>query len=162
LAERAIEWTREHLNEQDKEWLRSLPLQRRVPHFLILPPPPHTPGQWGDGFKNIDSAATFSFQHTPICFFFLTPLPVVFVRDEGVRRQTGEHVRIEPGKKYFINAGSVGQPRDGNWRAGYCIYDAESKLVELLRVKYDVATAQKKITKSGLPRLLAERLGMGR
>ena len=87
---------------------------------------------------------------------------MVFVRDEGVRRQASEHIRIEPGKKYFINAGSVGQPRDGNWRAGYCIYDIENNLVELLRVKYDLATAQKKITKAGLPRLLAERLGMGR
>jgi diadenosine tetraphosphatase ApaH/serine/threonine PP2A family protein phosphatase len=69
---------------------------------------------------------------------------MVFVRDDGVRRQNSEHIRIEPGKKYFINAGSVGQPRDGNWRAGYCIYDIENNLVELLRVKYDLATAQKK------------------
>ena len=89
-------------------------------------------------------------------------VPMVFVRDDGVRRQNSEHIRIESGKKYFINAGSVGQPRDGNWRAGYCIYDIENNLVELLRVKYDLATAQKKITKAGLPRLLAERLAMGR
>ena len=73
-----------------------------------------------------------------------------------------EHIHIEPAKKYFINAGSVGQPRDGNWRAGYCIYDVENKFVELLRVKYDLAAAQKKIVKAGLPRLLAERLAMGR
>jgi hypothetical protein len=46
--------------------------------------------------------------------------------------------------------------------AGYCIYDVENELVELLRIKYDLATAQKKITKAGLPRLLAERLAMGR
>ena len=70
--------------------------------------------------------------------------------------------RIEPTKKYFINMGSVGQPRDGNWRAAYCIYDMENTLVEQLRVKYDLAVAQKKIIKAGLPRLLAERLAIGR
>ncbi len=87
---------------------------------------------------------------------------MVFVRDEGVRREASEHIRIELGKKYFINAGSVGQPRDGNWRAAYCIYDVENNLVELLRVKYDLASAQTKIIEAGLPRLLAERLEMGR
>ena len=79
-----------------------------------------------------------------------------------MRCEAAEHIRIEPAKKYFINAGSVGQPRDGNWRAGYCIYDVENNLVELLRIKYDLAAAQKKITKAGLPRLLSERLAMGR
>jgi diadenosine tetraphosphatase ApaH/serine/threonine PP2A family protein phosphatase len=87
---------------------------------------------------------------------------MVFVRDQGVHHQRTEHLRIEPGKKYLINAGSVGQPRDGNWRAGYCIYDVENRLVELLRVKYDITTAQKKIAKAGLPQLLAERLALGR
>ena len=86
----------------------------------------------------------------------------MFVRDQGVRQEKAEHMRIEPAKKYFINAGSIGQPRDGNWRAAYCIYDIENNLVELVRVKYDVAAAQKKISKAGLPQLLAERLAMGR
>jgi diadenosine tetraphosphatase ApaH/serine/threonine PP2A family protein phosphatase len=62
----------------------------------------------------------------------------------------------------MINMGSVGQPRDGNWRAAYCIYDIENNLVEQLRVKYDLAVAQQKIIKAGLPRLLAERLALGR
>ena len=87
---------------------------------------------------------------------------MVFVRDQGVRQQRIEHVRIEPGKKYFINVGSVGQPRDGNWRAAYSIYDDANNLVELVRVKYDVATAQKKILKAGLPQVLAERIAIGR
>ena len=87
---------------------------------------------------------------------------MVFVRDESVRREKVEHIRIEPAKKYFINMGSVGQPRDGNWRAGYCIYDTENNLVQLFRVKYDLAAVQKKIAEAGLPRLLAERLAIGR
>jgi diadenosine tetraphosphatase ApaH/serine/threonine PP2A family protein phosphatase len=162
LAERAIEWTRDRLNEQDREWLRSLPLQRQVHDFTIVHATLDTPGQWGYVFNNLDAAASFTYQKTPLCFFGHTHVPMVFVGDHGVRRQSSDHIRIEPGEKYFINAGSVGQPRDGNWRAAYCTYDVENNLVELLRVKYDLAAAQKKITEAGLPRLLAERLAMGR
>jgi len=113
-------------------------------------------------FNNLDAAASLTYQHTTVCFFGHTHVPMVFIRDDGVRRESIEHIRIEPTKKYFINMGSAGQPRDGNWRAAYCIYDMENNLVEQLRVKYDLAVAQKKIVKAGLPRLLAERLAIGR
>ncbi|MFL6569020.1 MAG: metallophosphoesterase, partial [Chthoniobacterales bacterium] len=69
---------------------------------------------------------------------------------------------IDPTKKYFVNAGSVGQPRDGDWRAAYCIYDTERNVIEQRRVKYDLAAVQKKIINAGLPRVLAERLELGR
>ena len=162
LAERAIEWTRNTLTEQDKEWLRGLPLQKRAHDFTIVHATLDTPGQWGYVFSNLDAAASFTYQRTALCFFGQTHVPMVFVRDQGVRQQRIEHIRIEAGKKYFINVGSVGQPRDGNWRAAYSIYDDANNLVELVRVKYDVATAQKKILKAGLPQLLAERIAIGR
>jgi diadenosine tetraphosphatase ApaH/serine/threonine PP2A family protein phosphatase len=162
LAEFAIRWTRDNLTDQDKQWLRDLPLQRRVHDFTIVHATLDTPGQWGYVFNNLDAAASFTYQRTTVCFFGHTHVPMVFIRDEGVRRERTEHVRIEAARKYFINMGSVGQPRDGNWRAAYCIYDTENKLVELLRVKYDLAAVQKKITKAGLPQLLAERLAIGR
>ena len=85
-----------------------------------------------------------------------------FVRDDGVKRVKTEQLVIEPGKKYFINTGSVGQPRDGDWRAAYCIYDTERNVVEQRRLKYDLAAAQKKIIQAGLPRVLAKRLELGR
>ncbi len=88
---------------------------------------------------------------------------MAFIRDDnGIRRVRIEQLRIEMTKKYFINTGSVGQPRDSEWRAAYCIYDIENNIVEQRRVKYDLASAQKKIINAGLPRLLAERLGIGR
>ena len=162
LAEHAIAWTRDHLTEEDKEWLRDLRLQRQVRDFTIVHATLDTPEQWGYVFNNLDAAASFTYQHTPVCFFGHTHVPMAFVRDDGVKRMKIEHLRIEPGKKYFINVGSVGQPRDGDWRAAYCIYDIESNLVEQRRLKYDLAAAQKKIVKSGLPALLAERLAIGR
>lgn len=69
---------------------------------------------------------------------------------------------IENTKRYLINVGSVGQPRDNDWRAAYCIYHIDNHLIEQRRVEYDLATAQKKIIQAGLPRLLADRLELGR
>jgi predicted phosphodiesterase len=163
LAERAIQWTRANLTDQDKEWLRTMPLQKQVQDFTIVHATLDTPGQWGYVFNTLDAVASFTYQRTAVCFFGHTHVPMVFIRGQsGVRQERREHIRIEPGRKYFINAGSVGQPRDGNWRAAYCIYDIESNLVELLRIKYDLATAQKKIANAGLPQPLAERLAIGR
>ena len=162
LAERAIKWTRDKLTEKDKQWLRDLPFQKQVRDFTIVHATLDTPEQWGYVFNNLDAAASFTYQHTTICFFGHTHVPMVFIRDEGVRRELIDHVRIEPAKKYFINVGSVGQPRDGNWRAAYCVYDVENNLVQQIRIKYDLATAQKKVIEAGLPRPLAERLAIGR
>ncbi|HJT81370.1 MAG TPA: metallophosphoesterase family protein [Chthoniobacterales bacterium] len=162
LAEHAIEWTRANLKPEDKDWLRDLRLERQVRDFTIVHATLDTPAQWGYVFNNLDAAASFTYQHTAICFFGHTHVPMAFIREDGVRRVTFELLRIDPGRKYFINAGSTGQPRDGDWRAAYCLYDSEENIVELHRVRYDLDTAQKKIIKAGLPRLLAERLAMGR
>ncbi len=67
-----------------------------------------------------------------------------------------------PSKKYFINVGAVGQPRDNNPKAAYVIYDMDAQTIELRRLEYDIAAAQKKILDAGLPERLAERLAFGR
>jgi predicted phosphodiesterase len=162
MAEQAIEWTRNNLTEADKNWLRDLRLQRQVRDFTIVHATLDTPAQWGYVFNNLDAAASFTYQHTTVCFFGHTHVPMAFIRDDGVKRGRIEQLRIETAKKYFINVGSVGQPRDGDWRAAYSIYHIEQNSVEQRRVKYDLATAQKKINKVGLPALLAERLAVGR
>jgi diadenosine tetraphosphatase ApaH/serine/threonine PP2A family protein phosphatase len=66
------------------------------------------------------------------------------------------------GKKYFVNTGSVGQPRDGDCRASYVIYDVKAKEIELRRLAYDLGTTQNKIRKVGLPERLAKRLELGK
>ena len=162
LAEQAINWTREHLTEEDKHWLGGLRLTRQVRDFTIVHATLDTPAEWGYVFKNLDAVASFTYQHTTVCFFGHTHVAGAFVRDEGVKRVTVEQLTIEPGKKYFINTGSVGQPRDGDPRAAYCIYHTERNVVQQRRIKYDVPAAQKKIIDAGLPRLLAERLQYGR
>lgn len=162
MAEAAIQWTRDNLTEEDKNWLLEMKLQRQVRDFTIVHATLDTPGQWGYVFNNLDAAASFTYQHTTVCFFGHTHVPIAFIRDEGVERQRIDKLRIDPGKKYFINVGSVGQPRDGDWHAAYCIYHLDSAVVEQRRLKYDLKTAQRKIIDAGLPRVLAERLAIGR
>jgi diadenosine tetraphosphatase ApaH/serine/threonine PP2A family protein phosphatase len=162
LAERAINWTREHVTDADKLWLSELRLTRQVRDFTIVHATLDTPAEWGYVFNNLDAIASFTYQHTTICFFGHTHVAGAFVRDGSVQRVKTEQLVIEVGKKYFINTGSVGQPRDGDPRAAYCIYDTDREIVEQRRIKYDLATAQRKIIDAGLPRQLAERLEFGR
>ncbi len=162
LAEHAINWTRDHLADEDKEWLRGLRLARQVRDFTIVHATLDAPGQWGYVLNSLDAVASFAYQHTTLCFFGHTHVPVAYVRDGGVQRLHEDKLMIEPTKKYFINVGSIGQPRDGDWRAAYCIYDLETNMVERRRVRYDLAKTQAKIVKAGLPTLLARRLEVGK
>jgi len=162
LAEEAMTWTREQLNTADKEWLRSLRLQRQVRDFTIVHATLDTPHKWGYVFNQLDAAASFSYQHTAVCFIGHTHSPKAYIRDGSVRTLALDVLALQQGKKYLINVGSVGQPRDGDWRSSYCIYDTTTSEIHLRRLEYDIAEAQKAIIAAGLPRKLAERLSVGR
>jgi diadenosine tetraphosphatase ApaH/serine/threonine PP2A family protein phosphatase len=87
---------------------------------------------------------------------------VAFIRDSMVRGGTYSKFKIEAGKKYFVNVGAIGQPRDNNPKAAYVIFDMDEGTIELRRLDYDIPTAQKKILDAGLPPRLAERLAFGK
>ncbi|MEJ5237188.1 MAG: metallophosphoesterase family protein, partial [Limisphaera sp.] len=144
LAAEAVMWTRQQLSEEDRQWLRDLRYVRMVTNFTIVHATLDAPQRWGYVFDKLAAAASFPYQNTPVCFFGHTHVPVAFVRDSMVRGGTYSKFRIEPGKKYFINVGAVGQPRDGNPKAAYVVYDVDEGTVELRRLDYDIATAQKK------------------
>src|SRR3984957_15226877 len=113
LAEEAINWTRQQLTEEDKQWLRDLKMVRQVRDFTIVHATLDTPHRWGYVFNQLDAAASFNYQHTSLCFYGPTHAPGVYIRDGPITSVVFDHLRIEPQKKYFINVGSVGQPRDG-------------------------------------------------
>jgi predicted phosphodiesterase len=161
LAEVAIRWTRDHLTDDDKAWLANLRLVRQVRDFTIVHATLDTPHQWGYVFNQLDAAASFNYQYTNVCFYGHTHAPRAYVRDSSVHAVPLDVLNIEPGKKYFINVGSVGQPRDGDWHASYCIYHADKGYVELRRIEYDIYTAQDKVVDAGLPQRLADRLALG-
>jgi predicted phosphodiesterase len=162
-AAEAINWTRDQLTPDDRQWLRELKYMRLVTSFTLVHATLDQPQRWGYVFDKLAAAASFTYQNTAICFFGHTHVPLAFVRDAGqVRGGTYSKFKIEPGKKYFINVGSVGQSRDGVPKATYVVYDMQEQSIELRRLDYDMATTQKKILDAGLPARLAERLALGR
>jgi len=162
LAEEAISWTRDHLAGADKAWLAGLPLTRQVRDFTIVHATLDAPEGWGYIFNDFDAAASFAHQRTPLCFFGHTHCPTAFMHNTEVHRVPVGQITLLPEKTYFINGGSVGQPRDRDWRAAYCILHTDRQMVEQRRVKYDLKRTQKKIRDAGLPDRLADRLAAGR
>jgi predicted phosphodiesterase len=161
-AAEAVIWTRNQLTTDDRQWLRDLKYSRMVANFTIVHATLDAPQRWGYVFDKLAAAASFPYQNTQLCFFGHTHVPVAFMRDTAVRGGTYSKFKIDPAKKYFINVGAVGQPRDNNPKAGYVVYDADAGTIELRRLDYDIATTQAKIRAAGLPERLAERLEFGR
>ena len=162
LAEEALDWTREQLAPADQQWLRELRMQRQVRDFTIVHSTLDTPHKWGYVTTQLDAAASFSYQHTGICFIGHTHVPRAYVREGSVRTLSFGTLQIQRNQKYLVNVGSVGQPRDGDWRAAYCIYDTVKNEIELRRLPYDLRGAQQAILAAGLPQKLAGRLSVGR
>jgi predicted phosphodiesterase len=161
-AAEAVNWTRKQLSEEDRQWLRDLKYFRMVTSFSMVHATLDGPQRWGYVFDKLAAAASFTYQNTPVCFFGHTHVPVAFIRDTVVKGGTYSKFKVDPTRKYFVNVGSVGQPRDNNPKAAYVVYDMDEATIELRRLDYDIATAQKKILDAGLPPRLAERLAFGR
>jgi predicted phosphodiesterase len=161
-AAEAVQWTREQLSDEERQWLSELKYSRMVANFTLVHATLDAPERWGYVFDKLAAAASFPYQNTQVCFFGHTHVPVAFMRDTVVRGGTYSKFKIDTAKKYFINVGAVGQPRDNNPKAAYVVYDMDEGTIELRRLEYDIPTTQKKILAAGLPERLAERLAVGR
>ena len=111
-------------------------------------------------FPYLESRLTF-FGHTHLQGGFIQSADTLqIVRPEPNKR--AQYLELQEGEKYLLNPGSVGQPRDGDWRTAFVLYDTEERRIFFHRVEYDVSTAQEKIRLAGLPIHLATRLAAGR
>jgi predicted phosphodiesterase len=162
LAEVAIQWTRDQLTPVEKAWLGALPLISKLRGFTVVHASLEDPGGWGYVLNQLDAAASFSKQTTKLCFFGHTHNPRAYIKDSSVVGLPFEQLVVEPDKRYFVNVGSVGQPRDGDWRAAYVVFDEEKRMIRLRRLRYDLAKTQGKILAAGLPPRLADRLAYGK
>ncbi|HEY8962260.1 MAG TPA: metallophosphoesterase family protein [Luteolibacter sp.] len=162
VAAAALQWTRDQLSEEQRQWLRRLRMVRQIEDFTVVHSTLDQPANWNYVTNRFDAMANFSYQFTQVCFHGHTHVPRVYMKSDKVQEVAAEQVQIEDGAKYFINAGSVGQPRDGDWRAAYVIYDLETRRITFRRVEYDIATTQRKILDAGLPEMLAHRIAEGR
>lgn len=161
-AANALMWTREQLTEEQREWLRRLRMVRQVADFTVVHSTLDQPTHWNYVTNRFDATSNFAYQFTQLCFHGHTHVPRVYVKDSKVHEVPAESVIVESKTKYFINVGSVGQPRDGDWRASYAIYDPANSLIVFRRVEYDLMKTQQKILDAGLPEMLASRLADGR
>jgi predicted phosphodiesterase len=161
-AAEAVNWTRQQLTDEDRQWLRDLKYIKLVGSFSMVHATLDGPQRWGYVFDKLAAAASFTYQNTSVCFFGHTHVPVAFIRDNIVRGGTYSKFKVETGRKYFVNVGSVGQSRDGVAKATYVIYDLDEGSIELRRLDYDIPAAQAKIRAAGLPERLAERLAYGK
>lgn len=162
VAAEALVWTREQLTAEQREWLQKLRMVRQIQDFTVVHSTLDQPQTWNYVVNKFDAMSSFSYQFTNVCFHGHTHVPKVFLRGSSVTEVEAESVIVEPDSKYFINVGSVGQPRDGDWRACYAIYDKPENRIVFRRIPYDIAKTQEKIRTAGLPDMLALRLGEGR
>ena len=164
LACDAIRWTAGVLSGEEKDFLGALPLVHKEEDFVLVHGSLYNPHDF-DYLNNPKSAAsTFAILEKQVCFIGHTHRPGVFIEDIDYNRIFYKgfiSLHLEEHKKYIVNVGSVGQPRDGNPRASFVVYDTQAKTIELKRIPYNLTVTQEKIIKSGLPFLLASRLGEG-
>ena len=162
-ARAAAEWTRERLDDDHRAWLGALPLVHEVADATLVHASPAQPEEWDYLLTAEDGFAAFGHFATRWCFVGHSHVPGAWsLGSAGPEHYPGTaHLTTEHGRRYLVNVGSVGQPRDRDPRAAYAVWDAEAGRVEIRRVAYDVATARRKIAEAGLPRFLADRLAAG-
>ncbi len=162
-ARDAVLWTRERLGGAEVSYLRGLLLVREAPEFEMVHGTLHEPEEFMYMMTGSDAMRTFELMRTAVCFVGHSHVPGAFIlRDGKIYESVKNKIKLGSGAKYIINAGSVGQPRDGDNRACYCVYDTIKGEIEFRRVDYDIKSAHDAIINAGLPRVLAERLWTGR
>lgn len=167
-ARTAVEWTRGVLNRNETAYLKSLPLTAVGEGFTLAHGTLDHPELFDYLLNRVTACDQAELMTTQILFVGHTHLPVVFEVDLHHDRcrttmLTGDITRValRPDRRYVINVGSVGQPRDGDPRASCGILDTGAQTVEVMRLEYDVETTQRKIRAAGLPDRLADRLEVG-
>lgn len=163
VAAAAANWTAEQLTAEDREYLLSLPVILCEDDFTLAHGSPREP-IWEYLLSTEAAQDNFAYFETAYCLVGHSHIPLIFelVDDKAVFIDFGETSLALEHKRMIINPGGVGQPRDGDPRASYAIYDSDAQTVSHYRVEYDVPATQKKMAERGLPTPLILRLSVGR
>jgi diadenosine tetraphosphatase ApaH/serine/threonine PP2A family protein phosphatase len=164
VAALAAHWTAQQLTAEDVDYLQKLPLSLCQENFTLVHGSPREP-IWEYLLSTEAAQDNFTCFETPYCLVGHSHVSLIFelVSNKAVYRMFPEGTNLKLGKKrIIINPGGVGQPRDGDPRASYALYDTEAQTVHHYRVEYNIPATQKKMEKRGLPRPLILRLSVGR
>ncbi|MEJ2744986.1 MAG: metallophosphoesterase family protein [bacterium] len=161
-AREAVVWTADRLSGDDKAYLKNLPIIGGDGGFITVHSSLADPTEWRYVINLLAVRRCFDLLTGRLCFIGHSHVPVIFEECGSITGRRASDVHLDKESRYIINVGSVGQPRDGDCRASYGIYDEGEMRFEIRRVSYDIGRAQKKIIEAGLPKSLAFRLGVGR
>ena len=160
----AVRWTSQQLSPEDVTYLSSLPAVIERDDFTLVHGSPRE-SVWEYLISTSSAEKNFAYFSSSFCLVGHSHIPLVFKQDEnggcssipftaGIGQALGK-------SRMIINPGGVGQPRDGDPRASYAIYDSESNVVRLYRVAYDISATQIRMVKRNLPMRLVARLEKG-
>ncbi len=163
-AREAILWTEGVLDEASRRYLKSLQILYTSGEITLVHGSLNEPEQF-EYITDAESAKeSLEQMTTTLCFVGHSHLPMILSIDEKrvIRTHPEAKVKMIAGRRYLVNVGSVGQPRDGDPRCACAIFDSDARTLEIRRTPYDIEKTQKKILKAGLPSFSATRLSVGR
>jgi diadenosine tetraphosphatase ApaH/serine/threonine PP2A family protein phosphatase len=165
LAQSAVFWTRKHLTPENRLFLLNLPPEAIMGDFMVVHGSIHDTNRYllsrdaaADNFRLLAELPG----ELKLGFFGHTHIGMTFIDLQGsISSDHSYELLLSSGMHYLINPGSVGQPRDGDPRASFLVYDSVDRTVRFFRVEYDIKRCQAKIVRAGLPPQLAWRLKNG-
>ena len=175
IAGLAALWNRGQLTTENLEWLKALPqgpiVLADLPGIQFVHGSPEDEDRYVVTIQDalpplIDSEASVTFfGHTHVQGAFLLKVGLgetMHPEYASIGQNETRDFQLETGAHYLINPGSIGQPRDGDWRAAFALFDLATRVVTFCRAPYDLRSAQDKIFAANLPARLATRLAAGR
>jgi len=168
LARQVADWSVGQLSAEQRSWLRALPVEQRGDEWIAVHGAPRDPERFMAYVYELtfrDNLEALGELGIHFCFYGHTHVQFVHRRRiDGTKEKLGARDvdLMEPGDRLLINPGSVGQPRDGDPRAGYALWDRGSGRLTFQRVAYPVETTVRALRRAGLPNDLTFRLEMGR
>lgn len=162
VARIAIEWTSQRINADNILLLKRFKISESIPekNISLFHSTPKEPEKWSYFQTNFDAEVNFHYFDSLICFLGHTHKPfIIEKKPSGEILFHRNDVRLSEASRYIVNAGSIGQPRDGDPRACYCIFDEE--LIYFRRVEYNIKKTQDRMMHYGLPFYLIDRLSYG-
>ncbi len=172
IAKEALIWTINKLTDENKNILKNLPLTKvyNEENFTISHGTLNSPEKFLYLDNIFDAYESFKLMETQLLFIGHTHVPQYFILHKDNSPEDIEmvskinykrEIQLQKNKSYIFNIGSVGQPRDYNYKSCFAIYDTDKKTVKYIRLPYKVRTTAKKIKKNHLPKFLYKRILVG-
>jgi diadenosine tetraphosphatase ApaH/serine/threonine PP2A family protein phosphatase len=163
LAQASMDWTQGELSDQTMAALTDFDMTVEFLDYFLVHASPANPDKWVYILDLSQAVNHFNDFSQEVCFIGHTHIPVCFIEDKdgAFSEQNKAAIKRAKDKRYIINIGSVGQPRDNDPRACYMLVDTKANKIIYRRVDYDIKKAQEKMKNANLPEFLIERIAIG-